>query len=408
MAGKRILIFTNHFYPENFKINDVAFELAKKGHAITVLTGIPDYPLGKYYGGYGLFRKRKEIIKGIEVNRIPHIPRGGGKSLRLTVHYFSYALMLSVKAFFLSFREKYDIVLVHHTSPVFLGLPAVLYKKKNNAKLYFWDLDLWPESVSAAGNINNRFILGALSKIVKFIYRNSDKVLIGSRSFYKPVNAKGVNECDIVYFPNWAENILEADNTVESSFMQNFNANSFKVVFAGNIGEAQDAENILEAIRIVSSKKKNIEWIFIGDGRKLSWLKGAVEENNLNSSVHFLGRQPIEKMPGFFRAADAMLVTLKDEPVFSLTVPAKVQAYMASGKPIAAMINGEGAAIINEAECGLACNAGDYNKLAENVIRLAELPVEELKIIGENSYKYYKANFEKQDTLNKLFKLIEE
>ena len=408
MAGKRILIFTNHFYPENFKINDVAIELAKRGNDITVLTGIPDYPLGKYYNGYGIFRKRKENINGINVFRIPHIPRGSGKSLRLIVHYFSYALMISIKAFFLSFKAKYDVILVHHTSPVFLGIPAVLYKKKINAKLLFWDLDLWPESVSAAGNINNKFVIGALSKIVKFIYRNSDKVLIGSRSFYKPAIDKGVHKNNIVYFPNWAENVIQEDNTIDNSLMQNYNSESFKVVFAGNIGEAQDTESILEAIRDVHSKKQNIDWIFIGDGRKLIWFKASVENYNLNSCVHFLGRQPIEQMPSLFKAADIMLVSLKDEPVFSLTVPAKVQAYMASGKPIVAMINGEGAAIINEAECGLTCNAGDFKKLAENVIRLAELPDEELKRIGENSIHYYKANFEKQDTLNKLFKLIDE
>ena len=157
MAGKRILIFTNHFYPESFKVNDVAFELAKNNFEVTVLTGIPNYPQGKFHKGYGLLKKRNEIINGVKVIRVPLIPRGKDNLFLLAINYFSYTFFLIIWSFFLALFKRFDFIFVHHTSPIFLGIPAVLVKKMQKIKMYFWNLDLWPESVSETTGFNSRF-----------------------------------------------------------------------------------------------------------------------------------------------------------------------------------------------------------------------------------------------------------
>jgi glycosyltransferase involved in cell wall biosynthesis len=408
MAGKRILIFTNHFYPEEFRVNDVAFDLSEKGHSVTVLSCIPNYPKGVYFEGYGLLKKRKEIVRGVKIIRVPHIPRGDGTGKRLILNYGSYAFCLSIWAFFVSLINKYDIVLVHHTSPIFLGLPAVWVKKKQKSKLIFWNLDLWPESVTAAGNVNNKIILNLLNKIVKYIYSNSDRILISSKGFWNSIISKGIDFAKIEYFPNWAEDIFTQLNTKESFQIESrFNQDKyFKILFAGNIGEAQDMENIYEAILLTSGKNSNIKWIFVGDGRKAKWLKDKVNGTKLSQVVEFLGRKPIKEMPYYIEFADIMLLPLKNEPIFAYTIPAKVQAYMASEKPILAMINGESQNLINEAKCGLTVNAGDFVGLAENALKFSQMDKEEIKIMGKNGKEFYLKNFSKNLVLKKLYQII--
>ena len=407
MAGKRILIFTNHFYPENFKVNDVAFELAKNNFEVTVLTAIPDYPQGRFYKGYGLFKKRKEIINGVKVIRVPLIPRGKNNLFMLALNYTSFAFFLIIRSFFLALFNRFDVILVHHTSPIFLGIPAVLVKKMQKIKMYFWNLDLWPESVSQTTGFNISFIMKGLDKIVRFIYRNSEKILISSKAFKESISNKGIDEHKIIYFPNWAEDIFLDKNISKIDLTKyGIDKESFKIMFAGNIGEAQDMDNTMKAIEITSKDGPKINWIFIGEGRKTDWMKERVRELNLEKSVFFLGQFPIEKMPSFFNEADAMLVTLKDRNIFSYTAPAKMQSYMASSKPILAMINGEGASIIAEANCGFAGNAGDYESLAINVLKFAEISEQERIEMGKNGYNYYNTFFSKQKAIKSLINLL--
>ena len=408
MAGKRILIFTNHFYPENFKVNDAAFELAKSNFDVTVLTAIPDYPQGKFYSGYGLFKRRKELINGVKVIRIPLIPRGKDSLFMLGLNYISYAFFLTIRSFFLALFNKYDVILVHHTSPVFLGLPAVLVKKMLRIKMYFWNLDLWPESVSETTGFNIKSIMKLLEKIVRFIYSNSDMILISSKAFKQSITAKGIDESKIYYFPNWAEDVFSDGNTGGKDLTEyGINKESFKVMFAGNIGEAQDMDSVMKAIELTSKAGIKINWIFIGEGRKTDWMKERVKDLNLEKSVFFLGQFPIEQMPLFFNEADAMLVTLKDKKIFSYTAPAKIQAYMASSKPVLAMLNGEGADIIKEAGCGYACNAGDYVSLADSIKKFTTLTESQRLQMGINGYKFYETFFSKQNAIKNLLNVIE-
>ncbi|MCU0344516.1 MAG: glycosyltransferase family 4 protein [Ignavibacterium sp.] len=408
MAGKNILILTNHFYPENFRVNDVAFELAKNNFNVTVLTGIPDYPQGRFYKGYGLFNRRKEIVEGVKVIRIPLIPRGKDSLFMLSLNYISYAFCLTIWSFFIALFQKFDSILVHHTSPVFLGVPAVMIKKMQKIKLYFWNLDIWPESVTETTGLRLTLIVKILNKIVSFIYRNSNKILISSRAFRQSVISRGIDEKDIIYFPNWAEDVFinnELTNIDLSSY--GINKSALKIMYAGNIGEAQDPDNILKAIELVSRSEYSVNWLFVGEGRKFELMKNSIEKMNLKQQVYFLGQHPVEKMPSFFQAADVMFLSLKNKKIFTYTAPAKLQAYMASSKPVLAMISGEGADIIRNAECGLVGEAGDYQSLFQNSLKFAQMNSQQRETLGKNGHDYYKKYFSKEKAMHIITSLVQ-
>ncbi len=397
-----ILIITQYFYPETFKSTDMAFELQKRGHNVTVLTGIPNYPEGKIYPEYGFFKNRKQVVNGVKIFRSLLLPRGNGGGIRLFLNYYSFAFFASLKALVLGFKNKYDAIIVHEPSPITQFYPALLFKKLWKTPVYFWVMDLWPESLSIAGGIKNKLILNYYESVVKNFYRNSDKILITSKGFRKAINQKGSFDDKIVYFPNWAEDsISEGDKNYPIPQLPQ----GFKVMFAGNIGEAQDLENIMKAILILKDQK-NIKFILVGDGRKMPFVKDFIKEHQLHENVYLPGRFPVEAMASFFEKADVMLVTLKDDPIFNLTVPAKIQAYMSASKPIIAMLNGEGADNIDEAGCGYAVPAGDYTELAKIILKMSELSFQDLKTLGNNSRIFFEKNFKLNECISNLEKIL--
>ena len=398
----RILIVTQYFYPENFKSNDLAFELQKRNHNITVLTGIPNYPEGKIYENYGFFKKRKEIINGVKVYRSLIIPRGNASGINLFINYYSFAFFGSIKAFFLGLKNKYDAIIVHEPSPITQFYPALLINKIWRTPIYFWVMDLWPETLSIAGGIHNKLVLKYYNSVVKNFYNNSEKILITSKGFKDSIMKKGNFEDKIIYFPNWAEDIISDGN---KEFLIPELPEGFKIMFAGNLGESQDLENILNAF-LELKHNKNIKLIILGDGRKASFINEFIKENNLNDIVYILGKYPLNAMASFFDKADAMLVTLKDDPIFNLTVPAKIQAYMSAGKPILAMINGESADIIKEAKCGHVSCSGDYKSLSLNILKMASSSSDELKLMGNNSRAYFENNFRMKESISKLENIL--
>ena len=209
----RVLLVTQYFYPENFKSNDIALELTKRGHEVTVLTGLPNYPEGKIHEKYGFFKRTKENYQGFKVIRTWLVPRGKGGGIRLFLNYFSWAFFASVRAFFLSFQKKFDVILVHEPSPITQGFPAIVVKKIQKIPLHFWVLDLWPESLTSAGGINNKYVLSFFTKMVKYIYNNSDKILISSKGFKESILTKGDYNAKLVSFPNWAEDSILKGNS---------------------------------------------------------------------------------------------------------------------------------------------------------------------------------------------------
>lgn len=398
----KILIVSQYFFPEDFKVNDVAFDFVKKGHEVTVLTAKPNYPEGEFYSGYRMFNKKEETIRGVRIIRTPIFPRKNGSKIPLSLNYISF-LFFSLYAFLFRVKGEYDIIFVHLTSPITAALPAIWLKKKFNIPLVLWVLDLWPESVMATTNIKNRFFYNILNKLVSYIYRKADMILVSSKLFTTPVKEKILGqEIPIVYFPNWAEDIFTQSQQVNYEVPQF--PKGFNLMFAGNIGYAQDFESIVKSATL--TKHEAINWLIVGDGRKYSWLLDEKTKLGL-SNIILLGRHPLETMPFFFEKADAMLVSLKNEPIFELTVPAKIQAYMASNKIILGMINGEANQLISESRCGYACQAGDFETLAKNAVTLSRKASDEREIMERNAGQFYADNFTKKFLLSKLEKWLE-
>ncbi len=397
-----ILIVTPHFYPENFRINDFAKGLIERGHKITVLTGVPDYPSGKFYAGYGIFKRLHELWEDISIYRVAVFPRGRGKNWQLFLNYLTYIVSGCVSA--LLIKKDFDIIFVNETSPITIGIPAILIKKIRKVPIVFWVLDLWPESVFAAGNLKTNLIPKLLLPLVRLIYRNCDRILVSSRGFISSIVEKGVPEGKIEYLPQWAETVFMPVEK-DSSNIQVDLPNGFKVLFAGNIGEAQDFESILNASELLK-ENKNIHWIILGDGRRYDYVKEQIKVRNLENNFHLLGKYPLELMPTFYANADVLLLSLKKEYIFSLTVPAKLQSYLACGRPILTMLDGEGSVIVKNAKAGLTCNSGDYHSLAKNVLHMSQLNKEEIRNYCDNARSYYLENFERNKLLNQAEQIL--
>lgn len=399
----KILLVSQYFYPEEFKVNDLAAGLVECGHSVTVLTGKPNYPQGTYFEGYGFWGVRNECYKGAKVIRIPLIRRGRGTAFRLVANYLSFAFFGSLYVWF--HKMEYDYALCFQPSPITQIYPALVLKRKCKCKVGLWVQDLWPESVSAAGNVNNQFVHRYLNRMVRRIYAKCDTLFVQSEAFSHSICTKGPFEDKVVYAPNWAEDLFCTRENVDEQKYQHLMPEGFLVMFAGNVGAAQDFDSILKAASLTKDIPE-IKWVIVGDGRKRDEAERQVKKMGLEKAIVFLGRYPVTEMPAFFVHADAMLISLRDEYIFSLTIPSKLQAYMAFGKPVLSMINGIGNDIIKKAGCGLTANAGDAEVLADNVRRFYEMDRWKLKKMGENGFAYYEKNFARKIVVDRFCQVI--
>lgn len=394
----RILIVTQYFWPESFRVNDIALGLKERGHIVEILTGKPNYGKGKFFNGYSFFNKRSENWNGIKIHRSPIIARGNAGAIRLIINYLSFAFFASIRSFFI--RGKFDKIIVYQLSPVTVGIPAIILKWRKKTPVFFYIQDLWPQSVIVAGGIKNNTIIKLLDNLTRWLYKKSDKILIQSEAFREVILTQGVNNNKIEFYPNSVESFFEIKNPLpeyESKLPK-----GFKIMFAGNIGEAQDFETILEAASILKESTPLIKWVILGDGRKREFVKKRVEELNLEKQFFLLGAFPVEEMPFFFACADCLLVSLKKDYILTLTIPSKLQSYLACGKPILASLDGEGARILIEANAGVVSNSGNAQLLAEKALTLYKLNTEELEGMGQNGRKYFEAKFERELLLDEL------
>ena len=393
----RVLIVTQYFWPENFRIHDLARILRERGHEVTVLTGQPNYPAGKFFPGYGWLRKWRDAYQGIAILRCPLLPRGNGRGIRLALNYLSFALSACFLAPFRC-RSRFDAIFVYEPSPITVALPAILLRALGRGPVLLWVLDLWPESVAAASGIRSPLLLGPLSRLVRFIYRHCDFVLVQSRGFVERVHALGASPTRVRYLPSWAEEVffLPPARTALPALPA-----GFRVVFTGNIGVAQDFPNILDAAARLKSRT-DIHWIVIGAGRMAQWVRSEAVARGLADRVHLLGSFPVEDMPAFCAKADCLLVTLKGDPIFALTIPAKIQAYLACGRPVVGMLNGEGARVIDEAGAGFVGSAEDPEALARNVLRMYELTPEARARMGQSGQDYCRREFSPEPLVSRL------
>lgn len=399
----KILVITQYFWPENFRINDLVAGLGARGHTVTVLTGQPNYPSGRFVQGYGWRGPRAEQLFGARVLRVPLLPRGNGGRGRLFLNYFSFVVTASLGVLFRFGRhEHFDVIFVFEPSPVSVGLPAALARRRFKAPILFWVLDLWPESLAATGVVFSPWILRMIGRGVRWIYARCARILVQSRGFVSNVTALGVPADSIRYFPNWTEGEYEAGCEAPSGNREASPPRDLCIVFAGNIGAAQDFPAILDAAQIVARDLSAVRWIIAGDGRMAPWVREEVARRGLEAQFSFLGQLPSAKMPEVFSTADALLVTLRPDPVFSLTIPGKVQSYLSSGKPLLAMLDGEGAKVVAESGGGLTCRAGDSNALARLVVQLAGLSHEQRRAMGASGRAYARREFGRDILFDRL------
>ncbi|MCJ8519284.1 glycosyltransferase involved in cell wall biosynthesis [Pseudorhizobium tarimense] len=397
----RILILTQYFWPENFRINDLASDLIARGHQVTILTGLPNYPSGKLFDEYRANPDEFSRFEGAEVVRIPMLPRGSG-SLRLMTNYASFVISgLTIGAWKLRGR-KFDLIFVFMISPITAVLPAILQRRLKRAPLFVWILDLWPETLEAVGVVKSPRLLALVGRLVSYIYRRTDHILVQSRSFIDNVRTYAGKGAAVSYFPGWAEPIFEqgTQGVGKAPEVMRY-SDSFNVVFAGNVGEAQDFPAILDAAEALHPDAK-IRILIVGDGRMTPWVEDQIERRRLSDRVILLGRFPLERMPSFFTAADALLVSLKRDKIFAMTIPGKVQSYLAAGVPLLGMLDGEGARVIEEAGAGLVNPSGDGAALARNIETLATMAPTERVAMGAKAKAYGQAEFDRATLLTEL------
>ena len=392
-----ILVVSQYFYPENFKINDLIFSLKKRGHQTTVLTAKPNYSKTHFFEGYGWKSDDFETINDIPVYRANLFSRRNGGAFRLFLNYISFAILASLKV--RKIKGSFDAIFVYQTSPVTVGIPAIFAKKLFKTPIYFWVQDLWPESLTAAGGVNNKLVLGFFNSLTKWIYNQSKKVLIQSEGFREYILSQGIPNDKIISYPNPTEDFYKPLQEVKE-YQEFFQNEFFNIIFAGNIGEAQSFKTIIKAINNI--KELPVKVIVLGDGRYKETALSLIKEKGLESHFNFLGSFPPTEMPKFFSHADALLVSLKKDKIFSLTIPAKIQSYLACGKPIIASIDGEGAKIVNDANCGVTSPAEDSLALSKKIKELIALDKSKRSEMGNNGRAYYEKEFDRNNLLEKL------
>jgi colanic acid biosynthesis glycosyl transferase WcaI len=403
-AQLKILVVSQYFWPENFRINDLVTELVKRGHEVTVLTGYPNYPDGMVFEAFKANPGKYSEFAGAEIVRVPLSPRGNGP-VRLALNYLSFVVSASLLGLFKLRGRKFDRIFVFEPSPITVGIPAIVMKWTKKAPIVFWVLDLWPESLRAVGIVQSERVLRLVASLVSFIYRRCDVVLAQSQSFITHIRKYCRSGQRVEFFPSWAEDLFGKATPEPAPELAQF-VGRFRIVFAGNIGEAQDFPAILDAAEHIK-ERHDIQWILVGDGRMAAWVAEEITRRDLGQTVTMLGRFPLERMPSFYAGADALLVTLKRSEIFAMTIPGKVQSYLAAGKPLLGMLDGEGAAVISDAKAGLVCPAGSGKELARIAQELADAASHTHQSMGDGGQAYYRMQFERETLMTRIEQILQ-
>jgi glycosyltransferase involved in cell wall biosynthesis len=385
----RILIVSQYFHPENFRVNQLATALRESGHDIVVLTGEPNYPAGRFFPGYGSWWPRTEVWNGIDVIRVPIFARRAGRGWQLALNYLSFAISATLfglpKA-----RGKFDACIAFCPSPITIAIPAIVQRMLRKTPVAIWLQDLWPESVLAVTRTRSRLMKGALDALVRWIHRRVDQIWIQSRAYAESVTAHGGRAEQIVYVPNWAEDFYDCSRWTDVAPAP-LPPNT--ILYAGNFGRAQSLDTVIDAADRGRATAPEVHWALIGDGLLNDWLRGEIRRRSLDRHVTIMPWRAPQELPAFIKAAAALLVILADDPVFAQTIPSKLQSCLASGRPLVVSLAGESARIVEEAQCGIVCAPQDPAALADAARAIAAMSQADRDRLGRNAHAYFQAHF---------------
>ena len=392
--ANRILIITERFYPEEFGLNTIARAWQEMGYEVAVLAQAPSYPFDKIYDGYKNKLFQSEDWQGIKIYRVFSLMGYKKGALIKVLNYLCYAFFASILALFIG--KKFQRILVYHIGPLTQAIPAVLIKKIFGNKFYVWTLDIWPESVYAYGFRENIISKSILNLFVKFVYQNCEKVFVSCKGFSSKIH-RYVPELKIIYSPQWAPDDLKFENVKPHESLKG----SFNFTFAGNIGKMQNLENVIRGFAMVKKTNHQVKLNIIGDGSNLEALKKIVGDENI-LDVYFWGRKPLKEMPTWFEGSDVLIISLIDTPIFSLTVPAKFQAYLASGNPIFAVMNGEVADLVLNHKIGFVSKPDDIRDIKIGFEKFLNTPPDDLKSFTKNMKSLLYAEFDQNKIIQKM------
>lgn len=402
---KKILIVGQHYWPETFRITDIAEGLVERGYEVDVLCGIPNYPAGKFFKGYGFLQKRRQHKSGVRIIRVPEIPRGNNSSFRIGLNFISYPFFA---LFYIPWllTQKYDRIIAYQLSPVFMSLPAIILSKLKAVPLYIYVCDFWPHSLFSMLNITNRFAKKLITSISYWHYRQAD----GAIAVFKGMRQRLISDVGLtiettLYIPQAPERLYESrphDKVLSKRF-----EDYFVIVFAGNINPAQSFDVIIKAAQIVAkSGIEDIRYVIVGEGMSSKWLKSEVNRLKLTKYFVFEGLNPVERIPYYQVIADAMIVALSKSPLFEYGIPAKVYSYMPSGKPIIGAMDGAGKDLINLSKSGICVESGDYKGLAEAIQSIYYMKPTDRRVMGMNGANYYSQHFDRDVNLDRLIEFV--
>lgn len=397
--GKHILVISQYFFPEQFRINDICTEWIKRGYKVTVITGIPNYPEGKYYKGYGLFRKRKETYNGCDIIRLPLIPRGKN-GIMLGLNYLSFV----ISGFFWKMftRIKADLVFIFEVSPMTQALPGVWYAKRRKIPCFLYVTDLWPENVISVSNIKKGFVIRTIERMVGYIYRRCTRILVSSERFIRAISDRRIPKDKLYFWPYYAEDIYKKVPYDPNKVPEIPHDDKLNLIYAGNIGVAQGLEILPRCARALKDRGVRARINMVGDGRYKETLISTIRELDVDDMFNFIEKQPIERIPHFMASCDAAIICLAKSQILEMTIPSKVQSVLACGIPIVASGDGEMKTIIKQAGAGLVSPAGDAVLFAEAIISISLLTQSEKEMLSQNAMAYSDKHFNKEKLLDEI------
>jgi len=398
-----ILLVSQYFHPESFRINDIAIEWVKRGYKVTVLTGIPNYPQGVYYEGYSKTDRTHEEWNGIEIIRLPIEPRKTG-SFNLAKNYLSF--VFAGRKWIKKTVIDADVVFTYEVSPMTQALVSVWYAKKKKIPHILYVTDLWPENVEIITGIHNKLFLWPIQAMVDYIYKRTSRILTSSKSFIGAIRKRQIPEGRIEFWPQYAEDFYKPAERISSSIIPDDGI--CNLVFAGNIGFAQGLDILVKAASKLRDDGERVRFNIIGNGRFMPQLLKGIAEQKIENYFNFIERKPPEEIPAYLAAADALLITLSKSEVFSITIPAKTQSCLACGKPILVSADGEVQQVINEANAGLVSNSEDVEGFVNNIKTFTKMNQKQRDNLGANALSYSRQYFNKESLLARMDHILKQ